>query len=224
MGMDVQHYLVNYIISEDKIPTTFQNPHEYGADEKISIEQNNKMFLWNSSISQWLTSLYPDIQPRQTAAPDWELYLDTLGYNLEDWEVTAISDRFPDTQPFIEITNIQTNETKLLSDNIPMINYEFVFVNIKELGYMRKPFQHSDTEPYVENDTLVFTVTNFSDQGKKALELLKKIDPVGAENCCVYLFDINQVFEFTEFSNAPNVWKENFYNNFEKNSFIYLSW
>lgn len=101
-----------------------------------------------------------------------------------------------------------------------------VFFEVKEIGYMRKPFSHEDMENYYDpkENATVITVNNFSGKGKIAQSIINSISRSQAEECNVYITDVRQIEKLKKYSSLPEVMKEHFIDNFKENSLVCVNW
>ncbi len=219
MGMDVMRYSVvrtisveefNPIFSEDGYCDLMDNFHKIKVDErtknwlnKVELNTDHIRFEKEFDWETWIEN-HPEYENHK--------YID---YVIHGDDPHWIHLESPDGE---SILLDKTNAVFPYRDNV------FIFVEAKEIGYMRKPFRHSDAPVIQQGDAIVLTVTNFSDKGRDGFGELKKIDPVQTEEANVYVFDKSQLQKLKQYSYDPKYFKEAFMDNWEYNHYVLFNW
>lgn len=209
MGMDAYHYKL--------ISPTFEE-----HDSNIRIMLNKRMMAWYESKG------YDVKYIREEKHFDLHNWI-KLNKKYNEQDDFSIINSYINSDMEIEWFILKINDIEHLinkDDTFTYIVEKVVYFKAIEIGYLRKPFRHSEIpDTYDEKtDTLTINVTNFSDDGLKALELIKNIDAEQEKDNYIFIIDRNNLLKLSNFTNSKKTFKRNFINNYNKDSLIYMSW
>ena len=216
MGMDVMRYEVARTINKEEVPELTEDIR-YGLSEKnyqiIEVDTRTEAWLKEAGFS------LDDIRIEKEF--DWDTWVES---NPQYKEYTWVEYSFDDNEKHWAQLESSNGEIVLLDDGFVFKDVKLMLVEQKQMGYMRKPFRHSDTPTRVEGDTVVLTVTNFSDEGMNGFEELKKIDAQQTEDANVYVFKEDHLRNLKKFSYDPKYFSEAFIEDFKKNQYVLFNW
>lgn len=216
MGMDMYHFRVKDIIDVNK----------------LTLEAKEELLYNNKVGSLVITPRVTDWMKQAGFSVDYavnEPILDetaTIPDNLKDWEITnwdlthtAMSDNW------IELTHPVTEElVTLKGEQLIFKDQPTIYFHRQEVGYMRKPFRHSETPTIQEGDTMVFSVTNFSDNGLGAMTVMREYDNEQAESGNVEMFSVQDVQKLAEFSYSVEDFSNNFIKEWQPQDYVLINW
>ncbi len=217
MGMDVIHYEVKRVvpISEIKIEL-----NEYG---RVDLPEGYSALRLNDRILDWLGEVNLGVKEiHELKEFDWESWLkDNPQY--KDFEYYDYQLHKETESHWIQLVNNE-GETILLTEGFKYKKVELVVVEEKEIGYMRKPFQHTEVPNGMEGENLVINVTNFSDEGLNGFKVLNEIDSKQAEEGDVLIFNKNQLKNLKKYSCDQENFNSSFIKNWKHKSYVRFNW
>jgi hypothetical protein len=214
MGMDVFRFEVIRALTNAEAQAHLKS-EEYNEDIQ-SLDMSPR-------LAEWMVK--NNIGPEfifKSQDYDWEAWFEK-NPQYKDWHF-ADYDLHEESNPRWLQLESPDGKTVLIDDGFIMKNTEYLFVETKEIGYMRKPFRHSETPNRVEGDTLVLTVTNFSDKGKDGYEQLKKIDPKQTEEANVEIFNLEQVESLKSYTCDEEYFEQMFMKDWKPNHYVLFNW
>lgn len=214
MGMDVFHYKVIKVLTPDEVNNYYKNDPYNEAIVQLSV---------NERLLSWMK--INDISPSQVVEVtevDWEEWF-IQNPEYKDYECIAW-DLSPEVEPkWLELES-PDGKTVLLGSGFLYKQVPYLFIRKEEVGYMRKPFRHSETPAKIENGSLVLNVTNFSDKGIDALDELEKIDPEQMEQANVFVFDYANLKALQENAYDSREFYRLLMEDWEKDHFVLFNW
>lgn len=227
MGMDVFHYKIESILGKNEVSPIYNG--EYFDCEN----QNILTIVLDQRMKNWLSKTDLDQECIRTFKEfDWKKWLDKFpqynpksshydGWVFEDYRLVGDKN---DWMHLTKETESQT-ETEILKAGFTYIEKEVIFLNVKEVGYMRKPFRHSQTPIRSEGDSIIITVDNFSEYGWGAQEYMRKISTEQTDNANLFVFEKLHLNELINYTNDKKMFSQMFIENFhEENSLILFNW
>lgn len=226
MGMDVFHYRIEKLLNKEEFNPEYNGEFFDYCDEKIitiildkrmkdwflqsglSLDfiRNYKEFDWNL----WLKR-FPQYNPKSTQYKGWIFEDYRLRGDKKDW------------MHIVKETDSST-ETEIIKAGFNYIEKEVIFLKVEEIGYMRKPFRHSDIPTRSEGNNLVITVTNFSDKGLVAQEIMKKVSEEQTDSGNLFVFEKEVLNQLAECSYEPKFFNEIFIQNFKSKDLVLFNW
>jgi hypothetical protein len=189
---------------------------DYPDNKVRELEVNDRVAVWmkQNNIGQEFVVTYEDY--------DWEAWFEKnpqyQGYTFGDYDLSDEAQA-----KWIEVVSPE-DKTTLIDSGFIMKDVQKIVLEVKEIGYMRKPFRHSETPSRVEGDTLILSVTNFSDEGEKGFDELKKIDAKQTEECNVFIFDVSQLDNIKDYSYSSQEFEKAFIDNWKNEHFVQFNW
>lgn len=214
MGMDVSRYEVIKAL-DPKQALLFIQGQEY--NEKIrELEVDERVLAWmeKTNIGKEFITTIQDY--------DWKAWFEKnpqyKDYNFGNYELSDNA-----SKKWFEMLDSE-GKTVLFDDGFIYMDRQILTVETKEIGYMRKPFRHSETPSRVEGDTVILTVINFSDEGEKGFDELKKIDAKQTEEANVFVFDVNQLDVIKKYTYSEEEFENSFMKDWKPNHFVQFNW
>lgn len=214
MGMDVFRFEVVNMLSSVEI-----EKYLHGEDDNSEIsrlEVNPRTLAWMEQNQIGLEAIH------KIKELDWKTWFEKnpqyKNYSFLEWDFSE------DTSKNWVQLETPEGKTILIDDGFIYQEVGYVFFKEKEIGYMRKPFRHSETPSRMEGCKLILNVTNFSDEGENALEELKRIDSQQAEDCNVLVFNPEQLDKIKNCSFDPQQFKESFMDNWKTSHYVLFNW
>ncbi len=217
MGMDVIHYEVKRVVptSEMKIEL-----NEYG---RVDLPKGYNALRVDERIINWLNEVNLDSKEiHEFKEFDWEGWLkDNPQYDSFEYYDYQLHKENEDH--WIQLVSNE-GKTILLTEGFKYKKVEFIVVEEKEIGYMRKPFRHSEEPNQVNDETLVINITNFSDEGLNGFKILNDIDSKQAEEGDVLVFNKNQLKNLKKYSCDQDFFNNSFIKNWKPKNYVRFNW
>lgn len=214
MGMDVFRYQVVRALAP-KEALLFIQGQEYNENIR-ELEINERVLAWmekNNIGKEFITTIQDY---------DWKAWFEKnpeyKDYNFGNYSLSHDEDH-----KWFEMLDPE-GKTVLFNDGFVYKDRQILTLETKQIGYMRKPFRHSETPNRVEGDTLVISVTNFSDEGEKGFDELKKIDEKQTEDANLFIFDVSQLDGIKKYSYSAEEFEKAFIKDWETNHFVQFNW
>lgn len=223
MGMDVMHYRIKRELNQEEFSPIFNGQFfDYYNLNILTVELDQRM-------KSWYLHNYPAQHIRKYKEFDWHDWLikfpqyDPTSEHYQQWELenSQLFGLEDDWIHFVRTTEIGL-ESEILKAEFIYKEKEVVFFEVKEVGYMRKPFRHTETPTKIENESIIITVTNFSGKGNNAYQVLQKISPEQTNNGNVFIFNIEELKELQSFSDDSEIFNKMLINDFDKQKDIVL--
>lgn len=190
MGFDAHRYEVTGTVSLEELPSL----------NDIDNLSNVGLKILTPTLERWLMANGLGVEHRRERTildiDAWsKTYPEYANYEWREWDLSA-------EVPWASLVSPDGKEI-LLSEGFQFMQEPVIVLRELEIGYMRKPFRHSEQPSRQEGDTIVITVTNFSDKGSQAFDLLRTYDPEGSEDACVDIFDADFIKKLASYSYDP---------------------
>jgi hypothetical protein len=214
MGMDVMRYEVIRALAP-KEALLFIQGQEYNENIR-ELEINDRVLAWmdKNNIGQEFITTIQDY--------DWKTWFEQ-NPQYKDYNFGNYSLGHDENQKWFEMLD-PDGKTVLFNDGFIYKDRQILTLETKQIGYMRKPFRHSETPTRVEGDTVVISVTNFSDEGEKGFDELMKIDEKQTEDANVFVFDVSQLDGIKKYSCSAEDFQEAFTKDWKTNHFVQFNW
>jgi hypothetical protein len=214
MGMDVFRYQVIRTLAP-KEALLFIQGQEYNENiRELAINERVLAWMEKNNIGKEFITTIQDY--------DWKAWFEQ-NPQYKDYNFGNYSLSHDENQKWFEMLD-QEGKTVLFNDGFVYKDRQILTLETKQIGYMRKPFRHSETPNRVEGDTLVISVTNFSDEGEKGFDELKKIDEKQTEDANVFIFDVSQLDGIKKYSYSAEEFDEAFIKDWKPNHFVQFNW
>lgn len=223
MGMDVMHYRIKRELTQEEFSPIFNGQFfDYYDSHILTVELDTRM-------KSWYLQNYSAQHIRTYKEFDWHNWLikfpqyDSTSEHYQQWELenSQLFGLETDWIHFVRDTESGL-ESEILKAEFIYQEKEVVFFEVKEIGYMRKPFRHEDSPAKFENDAVIISVTNFSGKGNNAYEVLKKISPEQTDNGNVFVFNIDELKELQKFAEDHQFFNKMLINDFDTQKDIVL--
>jgi hypothetical protein len=214
MGMDVMRHAVIKALPPKEALLYIQG-QEYN-ENILELELNERVLAWmeQNNIGQEFINTIQDY--------DWKAWFEKnpqyKDYNFGNYDLNHNT-----SHKWFEMLDPE-GKTVLFDDGFIYMDRKILTLETKQVGYMRKPFRHSETPSRVEGNTLILSVTNFSDEGEKGFDELKKIDEKQTEEANVFIFDVNQLDRIKKYSYSPEDFESAFIKDWKPNQFVQFNW
>ncbi len=215
MGMDVSRFKIVKVLPAQEA-LKYIKEGDYPDNKVREIEVNERVIAWmkQNNIGQEFVVIYEDY--------DWETWFaqhpEYKDHSFGDYDLSDEAQ-----SKWVEVVSPE-GKTTLIDSGFIMKDVQKIVLEVKEIGYMRKPFRHSETPSRVEGDTLILSVTNFSDEGEKGFDELKKIDAKQTDECNVFIFDVSQLENIKDYSYSSQDFEKAFIDNWKNEHFVQFNW
>jgi len=215
MGMDVSRFKIVKVLPNQEA-LKYIKEGDYPDNKVRELEINDRITAWmkQNNVGQEFVVTYEDY--------DWEAWFEkNPEYKEYSFGNYDLSDEAQ--SKWVELISPE-GKTTLIDSGFIMKDVQKIVLEVKEIGYMRKPFRHSETPSRVEGDTIVLSVTNFSDEGEKGFDELQKIDAKQTEECNVFIFDVAQLENIKDYSYSSADFEKAFMDNWKADHFVQFNW
>lgn len=169
MGMDFYKFEIKGVDTTNDIPDIFHSSNlgDLWNNELIAVRYNERFQKWFNQ------SGFETLKIRKQRSIDWANFEKTYP-QFANYAIVDYADTPTQEYNFIQVEDNHTGETTLIGGEdlpIPYLEEKYVFLNFKEVGYMRKPF-YGNLDGYHK---------------------LKEIDSVEYEDALVFVYNKNEM-------------------------------
>ncbi len=196
MGFDAHRYEVTKTVSIKELPNL----------EEIEMHSNLAIKVLTPKMERWLLANGLGLEHRRERdvfnVERWlEQYPQYKHWEWVTWDLSG-------EQRWATLQNEQ-GEQVTVNEGFEFEKEPIVVIQEYEIGYMRKPFRHSERAPITEEEgTITITVTNFSDKGAKAFEMLRAYDPLGVEDANLDIMEASFIRKLAPKSYDPKQFRQ----------------
>lgn len=214
MGMDVFHYKITKVLNQEEVNHYYQNdPYN---ESIVQLDVNDRLLNWMKLNGIAASAIV------EVTELDWEAWhMQNPQYKDHEFISWELSPEVENKWLHLENT---AGQTVLLDSGFCYQQVPYLFVEKIEIGYMRKPFRHSETPSKIANGALVLSVTNFSDKGKEGFAKLQQIDAKQTQEANVFIFKYEDLDSLKEFSYCENDFERSLMQDWEKDHFVLFNW
>lgn len=200
MGMDFYKFEIKGVNVSEDLPDFFH------VDDINKMWDMGVLCLKNTSRFQaWFDkSGFSSLKVRKMYSIDWDKFINSPEINKGCDNIVDYNDGANKEFNFIQTEDKNTGETFLFGkEDIPYLEEDYVFLDFKEIGYMRRPFSG-----------------DFSIQGYEAL---KKISHLEYEEANMYFYTLEELNSLKPFTNSQKLFAS-LYEDFNEKFIFHVNW
>lgn len=200
MGMDFYKLEIKSVNLNEDLPCCFH------ADDINQMWESGVLCLKNNErFKKWFEKTgFKSLKIRKLYSIDWDKFINSPKINKGCSNVVDYDDGANQAFNFIQTEDKETGQTFLFGkDDIPYMEEDYIFLDFKENGYIRRPFKE--------------------DSSVQGYEALKQISSVEYEEANMYLYTKEEMDKLKPFTYDQKFFAS-LYDEFNEKTIFHINW